>query len=160
MGDIGTRIKDARARANYTQVTLAEAVGVEKSLLSKWERGVHLPSTEWMIKLAVALDVSVDYLAVLSDQYKPPSDTIWVCELLERMPPHSHTFIVAYAGTDQRAKDLANKHWGAALDWSEEDKSWTASPASQVTYTVYIQPFHVLTDFGSDSQPYKWMYEK
>ena len=55
-------IKIARIQKNISQKQLGEMLGVTYQTISRWENGVMLPTTENLIKLSDALDVSIDYL--------------------------------------------------------------------------------------------------
>lgn len=48
-------IADARAAAGLNQKELAEALGIDKSLVNKWERASQLPSTKYLPDLARVL---------------------------------------------------------------------------------------------------------
>ena len=52
-----------RKKRNLTQETLAEAVGVTRQTVAKWENGESVPDLELAGRLAAALDVSLDDLA-------------------------------------------------------------------------------------------------
>jgi transcriptional regulator with XRE-family HTH domain len=60
---ISERIRQLRQEHRWTQVELAERLGIHQKQVSAYERGVNLPSTDVLIKLAEAFDVSLDYLA-------------------------------------------------------------------------------------------------
>ena len=53
--NIGLRIKYLRTSRDFTQATLAEAVGVSTEAISNIERGVNYPSFENLIKIAEVL---------------------------------------------------------------------------------------------------------
>ena len=55
-------ILEIRTSKGISQSLLAEFVGVDKSLISRVERGMQQPSVEVLHKIAVALDVSIDNL--------------------------------------------------------------------------------------------------
>ena len=52
-----------RQEHNWTQAELAERLGIHQKQVSAYERGVNLPSTDILIKLAGVFDVTLDYLA-------------------------------------------------------------------------------------------------
>lgn len=58
---IGERLKAARHAAGLNQRGLAKAVGVSAMAISKYERGLDVPSSGIVIKLAKALDVKAEY---------------------------------------------------------------------------------------------------
>ncbi len=62
MLDIGPRILALRRQQKLSQSALAKAIGASRDIIGKYERGDHAPSIEMAIKLADALEVSVDYL--------------------------------------------------------------------------------------------------
>lgn len=55
---VGVRIKNLRKKAGLSQSELAERIGTDAPLISRYERGVTLPSIEVLIKLSSALKVS------------------------------------------------------------------------------------------------------
>ncbi|MCR4428259.1 MAG: helix-turn-helix domain-containing protein [Caldiserica bacterium] len=59
---IGERIKVARRRSGLNLRQLAEQVGVSAQAISKYERGLDVPSSAVLIKLAHALGVRIEYL--------------------------------------------------------------------------------------------------
>ena len=68
LGDImENRLKQLRKSKGYTQVSLQIQTGIEQSLLSKYENGERVPSTEALIKLAELYDVSIDYILCRTD---------------------------------------------------------------------------------------------
>ena len=52
---------------NFTQVELAKRANIKPSQISEWLKGKANPGYETLKKLAVAFDVSSDYLLGLSD---------------------------------------------------------------------------------------------
>ena len=69
---IGKRIKKRRKRLDMTQEQVAECVDVSSQHMSNIERAVSIPSTEVIMKLAVALDTTPDEFLVGS--YKCPGE--------------------------------------------------------------------------------------
>lgn len=55
-------LKTARINKGLTQEELGIKVNVQKSAISKYERGDIQPSQEVLVKMADVLDVTVDYL--------------------------------------------------------------------------------------------------
>ena len=59
MATIGAQIRKARQRKRMTQDELAKAVGVDRSAVSTWERGVHYPQRyEGAIEDILDIDLS------------------------------------------------------------------------------------------------------
>ena len=59
---IGERLKMARTMNGFSQRELASRAGVTATAISKYERGVMIPSSGVLLKLSSALDVRVEYL--------------------------------------------------------------------------------------------------
>lgn len=66
---IGIRIQKKRKSFGLSQKKLAEQIEVSPPAINQYENGHKTPSTETLLRLASALDVSVDYLVgtTLSD---------------------------------------------------------------------------------------------
>lgn len=56
------QFKKLRRSRGYTQVQLAEKLGVKKQSISNWENNNILPSVEMLLKIAEVFRVSTDYL--------------------------------------------------------------------------------------------------
>lgn len=59
---VGKAIAYLRKRAGYTQKELADRIGVSDKAVSKWERGLGLPDTAIIGKVAILLDTDTDSL--------------------------------------------------------------------------------------------------
>ena len=60
--DFGMRIAELRRKAGYTQVQLAAALSITDKAVSKWERGICLPDSTMLPKLAGLLDTDLGSL--------------------------------------------------------------------------------------------------
>ena len=80
---IAERIRLLRQERKWTQAELAERLGIHQKQVSAYEREVNLPSTDILIKLAEAFDVTLDYLAFES-KGSPAKFNIQDRELLRR----------------------------------------------------------------------------
>ncbi len=60
-------LKSRRAAKGWTQVELAERVGVSRKTINTVENGVFIPSTVLALRLARALNTSVERLFWLDD---------------------------------------------------------------------------------------------
>ena len=58
---IAHRIKNARILKGLTLQNLADELHVSKQMISKYEKGMSLPNSQNIIKLAKLLDQKVDY---------------------------------------------------------------------------------------------------
>lgn len=63
----GERLKELRKKNRYTQVTLAEKLGVSKGTVAMWETGKRKPDFETLCSLSEFFDVSTDYILGQSD---------------------------------------------------------------------------------------------
>lgn len=59
----GERMKRLRLERAWSQGQLAQKLKVHQKQISGYERGVHLPSTDLLIRIAELFNVSLDYLA-------------------------------------------------------------------------------------------------
>ena len=62
MVNFGITLKTLRTQNNYTQVQLAQKLGLTKSVISAYETGLRLPSYDVLINIAKIFKVSTDYL--------------------------------------------------------------------------------------------------
>lgn len=58
----GTRLKELRKKNGYTQVTLAEKLGVSKGTVAMREVGKRKPDFEMLCTLSELFDVRTDYI--------------------------------------------------------------------------------------------------
>lgn len=58
----GAKIQEIRKRLGLSQGQIADQLGVDTSLVSRWEKGEREPSVSQQLDLAHALGVTVDYL--------------------------------------------------------------------------------------------------
>ena len=62
MSSLGERLKMARAMSGLALREVAERVGVSHTAISKYERGLDVPSSPVLLRLAEALEIKLDYL--------------------------------------------------------------------------------------------------
>ena len=62
MVTLGERLKMARRMAGLALREVAEQAGVSHTAISKYERGLDVPSSSVLLRLAEALGVKIDYL--------------------------------------------------------------------------------------------------
>lgn len=65
---LGEKITKLKKLKSLSQVALAEATGISRDAISKYERGDSVPSVDYAKRIADALGVSLDYLVNDSDQ--------------------------------------------------------------------------------------------
>ena len=73
---IGNRIKAIRTERGLSQLELAKNAGTHQSNLSGWERGRRDIFAWTLARLAVALNVSTDYLLLLTDDTSPSREKL------------------------------------------------------------------------------------
>ena len=93
------QFKKLRRSRGYTQVQLAEKLGVKKQSVSNWENNNILPSVEMLLKIAETFRVSTDYL--LGRTHRAFQDGIYI-----EVTGLSETEILH---VEQIVKDLLNK---------------------------------------------------
>ncbi|MBP3493719.1 MAG: helix-turn-helix transcriptional regulator [Oscillospiraceae bacterium] len=59
---IAERIKELRDQQNITQAQLARQLGITRSSVNAWEMGISVPSTQYVVELAMIFGVSTDFL--------------------------------------------------------------------------------------------------
>ena len=68
---LGNKIQALRKQAGFSQETLADAMGVSRQAVSKWETEQSYPDTENLLALAELFQVSADELAGLRHEASP-----------------------------------------------------------------------------------------
>lgn len=63
----GDRLRKARERIHFSQEELAAAIGAQQQAILRWEKEEVDPKSATLKQLALALEVSTDYLLGLSD---------------------------------------------------------------------------------------------
>ncbi|MFF2889043.1 helix-turn-helix domain-containing protein [Paenibacillus sp. NPDC057967] len=61
------RFKNLRLLKSVSQQDIATSLGVDRTIVSHWERGTRIPSLEVACDLAEYFDVSLDYLVGRSE---------------------------------------------------------------------------------------------
>ena len=68
----GSRLKEAREKYGWSAPLLADKAGIPYETVYRAEQGIHqAPQLEVIKKLALALSVSIDYLAELTENPNP-----------------------------------------------------------------------------------------
>lgn len=60
--NMGSKIKNARIRANFTQEQVAEALGVSRQTISNWENEKTYPDIVSVVKMSDLYNISLDHL--------------------------------------------------------------------------------------------------
>ena len=86
MREFGVRVTQLRERRKLSITQLAGLLGVDYMQVSRYEKGQSLPSLDTAVRLARALEVSLDQLATGSEAPEPPPPPLFRnARLLERM---------------------------------------------------------------------------
>lgn len=70
-GVLMKNIKLIRVINDYTQLKVQMETGISQSIISKYETGELMPTTENLIILAKFYNTSIDFLMDLTDEAKP-----------------------------------------------------------------------------------------
>ncbi|MGN0628249.1 MAG: helix-turn-helix domain-containing protein [Oscillospiraceae bacterium] len=62
------RIRELREDADLTQEQLVKSLGMHKTTYTNYEQGKREPPFEFIIKIAKFYNVSIDYLAEITDE--------------------------------------------------------------------------------------------
>lgn len=71
MNTIGERIIYLREINEMKQKDLAEAIGVTKATMSKYENNINIPNADILAAIAEALNTSTDYLVGRTSHIRP-----------------------------------------------------------------------------------------
>lgn len=103
--ELKDRLKELRTMKGLSQVALAEALGVSKSIIGAYETGDRKPSYEILEELADFFNVSMDYLTGKEDRsmyYLDPE----VAEKAQELYEDPSTRILLDAKRDLTPEDL------------------------------------------------------
>jgi transcriptional regulator with XRE-family HTH domain len=130
---LGRRIADCREQRAWTQRTLAEEAGISVTFLSEVENDRRMPGTEALLKLADALESTLDYLVKGTVDATPSRRTLTIPRELEELAEESQlsfsdtTRLMKYAGmvvarrnagaVGGPDKKLSKDEWRSLLEW-------------------------------------------
>jgi len=83
----GKRITEVRKEKNMSQDQLAKTLGTTTTTIGRYERDEVKPSIDVAVKIAEALEVSLDYLAELSENDLKDKKMIERFNAIVSMPP-------------------------------------------------------------------------
>lgn len=110
---LSKKLKQARKQKGITQGQLSQKIGADIQRISKYERGILIPTTEIMIKLSNALDVSLDYL--LKNDKNRVTSKVKNAELIDQfvwwMLCRIRTAICSKFFLMRLSKNTSLKHW-------------------------------------------------
>lgn len=76
---LGEKIYTLRSRAGYSQENFAEALGVSRQSVSRWENDIAVPDTEYLVKISRLLGASLDEL-LLAEELPPIEEKALISE--------------------------------------------------------------------------------
>ena len=62
MVKMSDRIKKIRRKKGFSQTELGDRIGVSQQVITNYERGIREPDIETLLKIAGALDISIETL--------------------------------------------------------------------------------------------------
>lgn len=92
-GAIGERIKKARLEKGYTQLQLAEMIGVAKNTITGYETGTREPDSSRITAIANALNVSGDYIIGTEYDWLPSSAAMKIAAKYDKLDQHGRELI-------------------------------------------------------------------
>ena len=90
---IGARIASLRIESGITQAWLAEFVGVGDEAISRFERGVAIPTLPRLFDLADGLDVRVDDF-LLDASPRPDDQAVAIARRIAQLPRSDREFVL------------------------------------------------------------------
>lgn len=94
------RLKWLRKSRGISQEKLGEMLGVQKAAVSKYEKGIVIPSPEVLKKLSGTFGVSIDYLLEndrMLSATSLPKDETQLLELFRQLPEKARQALLAVA---------------------------------------------------------------
>ena len=90
MQSIGDRIKELREAKNWTQDDLADAAGIHRVTIAKYEAGKVEPKSTSLSRLATALEVDAGFLLGEVDAMTEQDKELWQLREQVRRDPERH----------------------------------------------------------------------
>jgi transcriptional regulator with XRE-family HTH domain len=95
---IGQRLARIRKERGYTQVALAEKIGIIQSLISDYETDRLRLTAEMAVRFALALDVTTDELLHPKSKKKTKRPSLKIMrrmEEIEKLPPRQQSMVLS-----------------------------------------------------------------
>lgn len=127
MDIISARVRSLREYKGWSQEDLANASGLQRPHISLIETKERVPGADTLVKLATALQTSVDYLLGLSDSPAPPPPIndpaykdphfVYFSRMWPLLPDYAHDiFVRQVKGMELYNDDLRQAMADAGLD--------------------------------------------
>lgn len=108
--ELGNRIIRIRKEKNMTREDLAEAIGTSAPIVGRYERDNAIPSVEVALRIANALDVSLDFLVGNSSSVVKDKKMLYRIELLQKMQQQERERILYVLDTLLKDAQLSDTH--------------------------------------------------
>lgn len=120
---VGERIKKARLEKGYTQLQLAEMIGVAKNTITGYETGTREPDSSRITAIANALNVSGDYIIGTEYDWLPSSAAMKIAAKYDKLDQHGRELINWVVDHEiGRVQSVA---------LAKQDKAWAQSRADK-----------------------------
>ena len=120
---VGERIKKARLEKGYTQLQLAEMIGVAKNTITGYETGTREPDSSRITAIANALNVSGDYIIGTEYDWLPSSAAMKIAAKYDKLDQHGRELIDLVVDHEiRRVQSVA---------LAKQDKAWAQSRADK-----------------------------
>jgi len=103
----GERLTQVRKRKNLSQAELGKKIGINGDAYGRYERNEVRPTIEMAVKIAKALEVSLDYLTGSSD-IELDKATLDRVQEVTKLPEKDKDYI--FVTLDALIRDFKNKH--------------------------------------------------
>ena len=90
---VGERIKKARLEKGYTQLQLAEMIGVAKNTITGYETGTREPDSNRITAIAKALSVSGDYILGTEYDWLPSAEAMKIAHKFGKLDLHGQGLV-------------------------------------------------------------------
>ncbi len=121
MSSVGERIKEQRSRLGWTQEKLATAAKISTGFLSDLETGKRNVSADYLMEIAHALGVSIDYL-MKGDHSQPKSRDVQIPASLSDFAKHAQlTFAQTLMLLDMQRQIVAHRSQSKSDDMEKVD---------------------------------------
>jgi len=93
---IGERIREVRKRKKITLAILGKSLGISLGAISAWEVGRNIPNGDMMGKLAVTLDVPVNWLMDTSSsgEYTISKEVYGLAKAIDSLPEEDRQTVI------------------------------------------------------------------
>lgn len=112
---IGDRIKKLRTVRNMSQSELGYKIDTDGSVISRWETNRSKVSQRYIVKLAIALGTTTDYLLGEADDHTPQIIHMQNDPPAERSVVEKNREILTYTSKDGSKIELPDTDKGYAL---------------------------------------------